>query len=74
MRNQDAVAKKEHVAALAWGMRKFYEAMDHSKLKDQATKSGLPTAIIDVAVNAYRMARNVTYEGVPSADLYPSGA
>jgi len=40
VRDQDVVARKEHVAALAWDMRKFYEAMDHAKLKQQAAKWG----------------------------------
>jgi len=69
--NQLTVAKGEHVAALAWDMRKFYEMISHAKLRQRAADLGFSTAIVDVAVNAYRMARVVTYEGLPASELFP---
>ena len=71
MRNQVATAKGEHVAALAWGMRKFYETINHDKLREMAVTHNFPRAVIDLALNAYRMERVVTYEGRPSNTLFP---
>ena len=71
VRSQLTVAKGEHVAALAWGMRKFYETIDHAKLRARAIAQGFPAALIDVALNACRMARTLTYEGLPADDLFP---
>ena len=52
-------------------MRKFYERVPHSKLRQKAIKHHFPLAIVDCAINAYRMARVITYDGLAGDDLYP---
>jgi len=72
VRNQISRAKGDEVAALCWDLRKFYETVSWARLREQAVKHGFPLTLVDITINAYRMARVVTYEGRPAADVYPS--
>ena len=51
----------DQVAALGWDMRKFYERMDHHRLEEEAKALNFNKTIIDVATNAYRTPRTITY-------------
>jgi len=71
IRNQKATTDKLNVATLSWDLRKFYEHVNHDKLRERAVRHNFPLALIDVAINAYRMARVVTYDGLAAEELYP---
>jgi len=70
--NQMARCNGTHIAALGWDLRKFYESLDHGRLRAQAELLGFPLSIIDVAINAYKMKRIVTYEDLPGPGVYPT--
>ena len=72
VRNQIAKQHGMEVASLCWDLRKFYENVSHSKLKEQALKWGFPPALVSVAINAYKMARVVTYDGCASEEVFPT--
>ena len=45
--------------------------MSHDRLIKLAAKHNFPQALVSVAVNAYKMARTVTYDGQAADDLFP---
>jgi len=72
VRNQRARAVGDNVATLSWDLRKFYERVSHAKLRQRAIEHHFPLAIVDCAINAYKMARVITYDGLAGDDLYPN--
>ena len=60
------------MASLCWDLRKFYENISHQQLKERAAEHGFPLALVSVAVNAYKMARVVTYDGRAADEVFPS--
>jgi len=72
VRNQTSKAQREHVASLCWDLRKFYETMDHDRMLCQARKHHFPSALVEVALNAYKMERTVTYQGIAAEGVFPS--
>ena len=71
MRDQTGRRGKEFTATLCWDLRKFYETMDHDRLRSQAARHGSPQTLVNVALNAYRMARIVTYEDQAAMEAFP---
>ena len=72
VRNQLSTSEGGHVASLCWDLRTFYESMSHTRLREQALLHDFPVALADVAINAYKMARLLTYEGQASDELFPA--
>ena len=71
IRSQKAKADNLNIATLSWDLRKFYEHVSHNKLRDRAVRHGFPLALVDVAINAYKMARILTYDGLAAEELFP---
>jgi len=71
IRNQKAKLDHRNIATLSWDLRKFYERVSHCKLRERAERHGFPLALIDVAINAYKMARIITYDGLAADELFP---
>ena len=70
IRSQKAKDDKLNIATLSWDLRKFYEHVSHRKLRERAVRHGFPLALVDVAINAYKMARIITYDGLASDELF----
>ena len=67
---QYTAGKKSEVAAVNQDMRKFYDSLNHSLLRQASDRHGFGQTLVDVAANAYAMARTVTYGGQAGDAVY----
>jgi len=72
IKNQFSATKGRATASICWDMRKFYERMSFDRLVQQAAKYDFDPTILNVALNAYRMGRVLTYNGQAVNPMYAS--
>jgi hypothetical protein len=70
--SEQAVANKQHTAALAWDLKSFYQRIHHRLLLQRAIQAGFPAPLIRLNLAIYRLPRRLSLDRFLAEPITPS--